>query len=499
MINDPIDIVAGAGRLFVVDRGRMSLLALDPITNFVEAELPIGGTPSTAAFNRAGDRLFVTDTDNDSIIEVDPVEFVITETWPLYPEGRHPAALAPGADPGGIVSANAHSSSVSVISAPRIVDIPVGIRPRGFAVDEDLGKVFVTSYEGRVAIIPTGVGDINNLFLGGALEGVVVEPSTHRAYVAKRDEGRIAVIDAVAEELLYEVDVGVSPTTLSAWRTGAMTKVYVINTGESSLSIVSDPDGVGEIYAENIPLQGVPVDIAIDSGNARAYVPLRSGSQAMVAVLDLSTDTFVDPAVDLPGANRPNAIAVSPLTGDAFIVSQESNSLSIVRPPAGPAIQALQVGLYPHGVCPFDALGAALVSCQHDDSITVVDAVGASVLGEVPLTPGSGPTGMAIDPLSSLLFVANRDDDTVAIADLLQPGQVLYSHVGRGPTTVVIDGARRAAYIGCETGGGVSVLPVDAISDRDGDGWIDLSDNCPGVSNRFQIDLDGDGRGDVCE
>jgi PKD repeat protein len=35
--------------------------------------------------------------------------------------------------------------------------------------------------------------------------------------------------------------------------------------------------------------------------------------------------------------------------------------------------------------------------------------------------------------------------------------------------------------------------------DTDGDGVLDLADNCPGVANASQADFDGDGRGDACE
>jgi hypothetical protein len=38
-----------------------------------------------------------------------------------------------------------------------------------------------------------------------------------------------------------------------------------------------------------------------------------------------------------------------------------------------------------------------------------------------------------------------------------------------------------------------------AVSDRDGDGRVDTSDNCPFYANANQLDTDIDGRGDACE
>jgi len=43
------------------------------------------------------------------------------------------------------------------------------------------------------------------------------------------------------------------------------------------------------------------------------------------------------------------------------------------------------------------------------------------------------------------------------------------------------------------------VLLRDAVADRDADGVIDAQDTCPDVADPLQIDLDGDGRGDLCD
>lgn len=68
--------------------------------------------------------------------------------------------------------------------------------------------------------------------------------------------------------------------------------------------------------------------------------------------------------------------------------------------------------------------------------------------------------------------------------------------VGRGLVTLVVDDGHdcnvtRRAPITCLAG-------PDA-DDRDGDGVVDTTDNCPTVANSAQGDMDGDGLGDVCD
>lgn len=39
----------------------------------------------------------------------------------------------------------------------------------------------------------------------------------------------------------------------------------------------------------------------------------------------------------------------------------------------------------------------------------------------------------------------------------------------------------------------------DVLTDTDGDGWVDVYDNCPTTPNEDQADIDGDGYGDACD
>ncbi len=66
------------------------------------------------------------------------------------------------------------------------------------------------------------------------------------------------------------------------------------------------------------------------------------------------------------------------------------------------------------------------------------------------------------------------------------------AHVGHGD---VSPGEGVPGMVGYEFDAGCATV----LSDADDDGIADINDNCPGVANSDQVDLDSDGSGDVCD
>jgi hypothetical protein len=84
----------------------------------------------------------------------------------------------------------------------------------------------------------------------------------------------------------------------------------------------------------------------------------------------------------------------------------------------------------------------------------------------------------------------------------LQPGSPA---IDTGDTEACL-GVDQRRFVRPADGDGDTIVECDigsfelfAISDRDGDGLIDGSDNCPFFANANQANTDGDGRGDACE
>jgi Thrombospondin type 3 repeat/Concanavalin A-like lectin/glucanases superfamily len=84
-------------------------------------------------------------------------------------------------------------------------------------------------------------------------------------------------------------------------------------------------------------------------------------------------------------------------------------------------------------------------------------------------------------------FARITDSVNFFVDDLLFPGEMSAGAV-----------ARIRVFEGILTGDELDGLPRGPV-DADGDGVVDGSDNCPNHANADQADLDGDGRGDVCD
>jgi YVTN family beta-propeller protein len=133
----------------------------------------------------------------------------------------------------------------------------------------------------------------------------------------------------------------------------------------------------------------------------------------------------------IPVGASPYDLVFSP-KGDALYVSNwSSRSISVIDTAQNKVVAEIPVGINPNDM-ESGADGRLYVSNGNENTVTVIDTKERRAIEtiSVALTPrapeGSTPNALALDKRSNILFVANADNNCVAVVNVATPGQ---SHV----------------------------------------------------------------------
>jgi len=247
--------------------GRLVVFKLDAIDQGPVATVEVGHHPAHVVSDRDGKRVFVTDSESNTVSVVD-------------------------LNTGGIVKA-----------------IPTGSYPHGLRLSPDGQELFIANVEdGSVSVIDVAsLEELARISVGKAPVQVGFTPDGTRVYVSLRDENKVAVIDRAARQVITKIDVGRNPIQVFATPDGRY--VYVANQGSDT-----DPDNRVSIIdvASNEVVKTLTVGagahgVTISTDGQFAYVTnIKDNS---VSVIDAASQTVVR---TIPVGEGPNGIAFFP-------------------------------------------------------------------------------------------------------------------------------------------------------------------------------------------
>lgn len=179
-----------------------------------------------------------------------------------------------------------------------------------------------------------------------------------------------------------------------------------------------------------------------------AYVTVQSDDA--VNVVDLAVGEVVD-VIAIPG--RPAGVALAP-DGRVWVTSPEAGAVSMYDPVSGET-QAITLGGGPLGVAVNPVSGAVYVADWHGDRISVIEH--GKVVAEWPT--GDSPSGVAVTPDGAWILTADRDDHQVSIFGANGTRRAVVE-VGERPFGVSLDAEGRLAYTANVGSNDVSVIDV---------------------------------------
>ena len=300
----------------------------------------------------------------------------------------------------------------------------------------------------------------------------------------------VSVIDVASEKLTQTVNVAKDWAGLCFNSDGA--RVYVAGSGTPSRDFLDgasksglSADGVEALKKPILTLSfsggklspAPSIDIADLTGDKRWIAGLASGPDGAIYAVNTNTDTVykLDGQTHAVAATakigyRPYSAALS-ADGKTLAVSNWGDQSVSLLDPATLAEEArVPVGSHPNEVV-WNKDGRLFVANAGSNSVSVlkdgkvVEVVKTSIDPKAPV--GSTPDALAVSPDGKRLFVANADNNDVAVVDVSEPDEsrvIGFIPTGWYPSALAVSPDGRRLFVG--TGKGLSFGPSATAETR---------------------------------
>ena len=156
------------------------------------------------------------------------------------------------------------------------------------------------------------------------------------------------------------------------------------------------------------------------------------------------------PPIDIPGLQHPKGIAVDLRTHRLYVASRNTHVVYEVDPGTSPAsvVRAIPVGREPFGVAVNNATGKVYVANFLGDSVSVISTATGAVIKTIAL-PAGEPSNVAINETTNRIYVALHKGGRLAVIRGDTDTLVTTVEVGSGPFGVAVDPVMDRIFVSC--------------------------------------------------
>ncbi len=277
---------AGRHLLFIAHLGASEVLAFDTRKRQIVARIPsISQVHGVLAIPELG-KVYASATGNNEVVAIDEATLKVEARIPggVYPDGM---AYAP--DVHKLYVSDEHGGGDTVIDVAtnaRITSIPLGGEVGNTQYDSGSKHIFanVQTRGQLLEIDPATDRVVARIDLPGAKgnHGLLIDPASHRAYIACEDNAKLLVLDLESRHVLESFDVGADPDVLAF--DPDLHLLYVA--GEAGVvSMFSTADGKTAKIGEALLGPNAHV-VAVDPATHHAYFPLKNlGGRGVLRIM----------------------------------------------------------------------------------------------------------------------------------------------------------------------------------------------------------------------
>jgi DNA-binding beta-propeller fold protein YncE len=331
-----------------------------------------------------------------------PPQFV---THIPLPEAECPFVVGFNAFTGYTYIVNSHSDNATVMQGTEVVThIHTGGWPHNFAAVPNSPRVYITNLHGQVSVHDglNLVGTVPNHY---EPYGVAYNPVNGYAYIADLDSTVQIVEGATLLQNLYIWDVE-DPTRGAGWLRGIVADpntglVYVASWERGRMYVL---DGL-EVVA-NYRLGWKPLSMTLDAERGYLYVTHTDPDESdayphNISVFNLATETVTY----LHTAARSRHIALDQASGLVYITNPEDNNITLLQ--GSNFLGNLPAGQEPWGIAINPNTGYVVVANRGEQSASVYQNGAPVTTIEIP---GLHPFAVGVDANTNYIYIANRGE-----------------------------------------------------------------------------------------
>lgn len=191
-----------------------------------------------------------------------------------------------------------------------------------------------------------------------------------------------------------------------------------------------------------------PSGIAVNYNTNRIYVVNRD--DFTVSVIDGATNSVVA-TVRLPSGGWPEGVDVNTDTNLIYVVNNYGNSVSVIDGVTNSVVATVGVGTYPTSVAVKPSTNLVYASNLCSGTVSVINGATSMVVATVDFGAGSGPFGVAVNPVTNRTYVANYGwpgtGNTVSVIDGVTQTVVATVNVESDPQNVAVNPSTNRIYV----------------------------------------------------
>jgi|GEM_PF-1545659 len=302
------------------------------------------------------------------------------------------------------------------------------------------------------------------VLLSGISEATAASPL---AYIANGTGNGVTVIDTSTNSIVTPspIPVGIDPTGVAVSTAGTYanvvgTYVYVANQASDNVSVINT--STNSVVGATISVGLNPFGVAVNSAGTYVYVANVGGNT--VSAIDTNAGAV---NMTIPVGTYPYGVGINPAGTYVYVANSGDNNVSVINTSTNYAASnsfppTIPVGTNPYGVAVSHSY--AYVTNVTDGTVSVIDTSSNTVVG-TPITVGSQPHGVAVNPTGTQVYVTNDGDNTVSIINTLS-NTVVGSPVpvGHGPYGISVTSDGAFVYIANEGDSTISVIDTSTDS-----------------------------------